>query len=153
MQAGVRRQGKKKKLMLLNKDNIRQFILFTMLGGLGTAGHFLTLILLVQFAGLTAVWATTAGFMVGALINYFLNYHLTFRSDKTHAEAMLKFFAVALVGAGLNMTIMFVGVNIFSLFYLLVQIAASSIVLLWTFAANKLWTFAGNMQQKILPEE
>ncbi len=132
---------------------MKQFILFTMLGGVGTAGHYLTLVLLVQFVGLAAVWATTAGFMVGAVINYFLNYHLTFRSDKAHSETMLKFFIVALVGAGLNMIVMFFGVNVLALFYLLVQVAASFVVLLWTFAANKLWTFSENVQQKILPEE
>ncbi len=127
---------------MLNKDNTKQFILFSTIGAVGTGGHFLTLILLVEFAGLSAVWATTAGFMVGALINYVLNYHLTFKSDKAHREAMLKFFVVALVGAGMNMLIMYIGVDILVQFYLLVQIAASSIVLLWTFSANKLWTFA-----------
>ncbi len=132
---------------------MKQFIVFAMLGGVGTAGHFLTLILLVQLVGLGAVWATTAGFMVGASINYFLNYHLTFRSDKTHSEAMLKFFIVALAGACLNMMIMFLGVNILALFYLLVQIVASFVVLLWTFSANKFWTFSKNVHQKILPEK
>lgn len=132
---------------------MKQFILFAMLGGIGTAGHYLTLVLLVQLVGLAAVWATTAGFMVGAVINYFLNYHITFQSDKAHREAMLKFFIVALVGAGLNMMVMFLGVNILSLFYLFVQLAASFVVLLWTFAANKLWTFSENVQQQILPEE
>ncbi|HEB56200.1 MAG TPA: GtrA family protein [Gammaproteobacteria bacterium] len=132
---------------------MKQFILFAMLGGVGTAGHYLTLILLVQLVGLAAVWATTAGFMVGAVMNYFLNYHLTFRSDKAHSETMLKFFIVALVGAGLNMMVMFLGVNILSLFYLLVQVAASFVVLLWTFSANKLWTFSENVQQEVLPEE
>jgi len=54
----------------------------------------------------------------------------------------LKFFIVALVGAGMNMLIMYIGVDILVQFYLLVQIAASFVVLLWTFSANKLWTFA-----------
>lgn len=127
---------------MLNSDNTRQFILFATIGAVGTGGHFLTLVLLVEFAGLSAVWATTAGFVVGALINYVLNYHLTFKSDKAHREAMLKFFIVALVGAGMNMLIMYIGVDVMAQFYLLVQVAASSVVLLWTFSANKLWTFA-----------
>ncbi len=131
-----------KKATVLNKNNTKQFILFAAIGAVGTAAHFLTLILLVEAAGVSAVWATTAGFMVGALINYFLNYHLTFKSDKAHHEAMLKFFTVALVGAGMNMLIMYIGVDVLVQYYLLVQVAASSIVLLWTFSANKLWTFS-----------
>ncbi len=127
---------------MLNKDNTKQFVLFAAIGAVGTGGHFLTLILLVEAAGVSAVWATTAGFIVGALINYFLNYHFTFKSDKAHREALLKFFIVAVVGAGMNMLIMYIGVDILVQFYLLVQIVASSVVLIWTFSANKLWTFA-----------
>ncbi len=139
--------------MELNKDNLKQFFLFAMVGAVGTAGHYLTLILLVELAGMSAVWATTAGFMVGALMNYFLNYHLTFQSDKAHREAMLKFFIVAIVGAAINMMIMFLGVDVLALFYIFAQLAASFVVLLWTFAANKLWTFSENLQQQVLPEE
>lgn len=139
--------------MIPNKTDVKQFILFATLGAVGTAGHFVTLVLLVQFVGMAVIWATTAGFIVGALINYALNYHLTFRSDKAHGETMVKFFIVALVGAGLNMIIMFWGVNILALFYLLVQVVASFVVLLWTFSANKLWTFSECAQQKMLREE
>ncbi len=128
----------------LNKYNHRQFILFAAIGAVGTGGHFLTLILLVEWAGLSAVWATTAGFIVGALINYFLNYHITFKSDKAHREAMLKFFMVALLGAGMNTLIVFVGVDLMTVHYLLVQLVASSLVLIWNFSANKFWTFAIN---------
>ncbi len=128
----------------LNKYNHRQFILFAAIGAVGTGGHFLTLILLVEWAGLSAVWATTAGFIVGALINYFLNYHITFKSDKAHREAMLKFFMVALLGAGINTLIVFVGVDLMTVHYLVVQLVASSLVLIWNFSANKFWTFAIN---------
>jgi len=68
---------------VLNKDNTKQFVLFATIGAVGTGGHFLTLILLVEAAGVSAVWATTAGFIVGALINYFLNYHFTLLSRVT----------------------------------------------------------------------
>jgi len=128
----------------LNKYNHRQFILFAAIGAVGTGGHFLTLILLVEWAELSAVWATTAGFIVGALINYFLNYHITFKSDKAHREAMLKFFMVALLGAGINTLIVFVGVDLMTVHYLVVQLVASSLVLIWNFSANKFWTFAIN---------
>ncbi len=115
-----------------------------MIGAVGTGGHFITLILLVEFVSLAAVWATTVGFVVGAVINYFLNYYLTFKSDKAHRDAMLKFFTVALLGAGTNMLIVFVGVDVMMLHYLLVQLVASFIVLMWNFSVNKLWTFADN---------
>lgn len=126
---------------MLIKDSAKQFVLYAAIGVIGTGGHFLTLILLVEYVQLSATWATTAGFIVGAGINYFLNYHYTFSSDKDHSEALFKFFIVAIFGAGINVFIVYVGVNVLVFHYLLAQIVASSIVLLWTFSVNKKWTF------------
>ena len=119
----------------------KQFILFSGVGIIGTAGHYLTLILLVELSGLNPTIATTAGFIVGAIINYILNYHITFRSNKRHAEALSKFLLIALVGAVLNYGIMHVGITYTPFHYLIVQITATGCVLLWNFALNKLWTF------------
>ena len=78
---------------------------------------------------------------VGALINYILNYHFTFQSNKGHTEALAKFLIVAIFGAGINATIMYKGVENTDMNYLIVQVFATSVVLLWNFAVNKLWTF------------
>ena len=90
---------------------------------------------------LTAVPASVAGFTVGAIINYVLNYRFTFNSKKSHKEAMSKFFIVAIIGAIINTALMYVGVNLLHAYYLLAQIAATGIVLLWNFLINKYWTF------------
>jgi len=119
-----------------------QFLKFAGVGAIGTSGHYLTLIILVQAVGISPVIASTGGFVVGALINYVLNYVYTFASDKGHAEAIVKFFAVAALGAGLNATIMYIGANIVHIHYLLAQIAATGIVVFITFLLNRLWTFS-----------
>ena len=121
---------------------IPQFIAYAGAGAIGTAGHYLTLILLVEAFGLDPVYATTAGFVVGAAINYVLNYVYIFQSDKTHMEAASKFFAVALLGVGSNSLIMFVGESLWQINYLMVQIVATAVVLVQNFVLNRLWTFA-----------
>jgi putative flippase GtrA len=88
------------------------------------------------------VVASSFGFIVGAVINYILNYQFTFQSDKRHSEAITKFFIVATIGAGINGFIMYIGVENTNINYMLVQIFATGIVLLWNFIVNKLWTFA-----------
>ena len=123
---------------------IPQFIAYAGAGAIGTAGHYLTLILLVEAFGLDPVYATTAGFVVGAAINYVLNYVYIFQSDKTHMEAASKFFAVALLGVGSNSLIMFVGESLWQINYLMVQIVATAVVLVQNFVLNRLWTFAGS---------
>lgn len=126
---------------LVSRKTLKQFILFTAVGGVGTVGHYLTLITLVESGLLSAVPASVAGFTVGAIINYVLNYRFTFNSKKSHKEAMSKFFIVAIIGAIINTALMYIGVNILHTYYLLAQIAATGIVLLWNFLINKYWTF------------
>ena len=121
---------------------IRQFLTFAGVGAIGTTGHYITLILLVQFADVLPVYASSAGFVVGALINYILNYHYTFQSDKSHTEAMWKFFTVAGLGAGVNGAIMYLGTEMMDFHYLLVQICATGLVVFMTFLLNRIWTFS-----------
>lgn len=125
----------------VSRETIKQFIFFAAIGGVGTAGQYLTLIALVELKILTSMPASVIGVIIGALINYALNYRYTFNSKKSHKEAMSKFFTVALFGAITNTSLMYVGVIILKLYYLASQLIATCIVLLWNFAANKLWTF------------
>lgn len=120
----------------------QQFILFAGVGAIGTVGHYAVLILLVQIFHITPLAATSAGFVTGALINYILNYRVTFNSDKRHREALTRFLTVACLGAILNGLIMSLGIYIFDLHYLVIQVIATCIVLIVNFAANKHWTFA-----------
>ena len=91
--------------------------------------------------GLSAVAATSVGFVVGALVNYALNHRYTFRSSKAHLNAGPKFFLVAIVTGILNSLLVYIGVNLVGANYLLVQIGATLIVFLANFALNSLWTF------------
>jgi len=63
---------------------LRKLVTFGMMGILGTPAHYLTLILLVEAGGVGPVFATSVGSVVGALVNYFLNYHYAFKSSKAH---------------------------------------------------------------------
>lgn len=128
--------------MRKHRGTIGQFLLFAGVGAIGTLGHYTTLIVLVQFWAVDPVFASSFGFVVGAMINYILNYHFTFQSDKRHAEALTKFLIVATIGAGINGFIMYIGVENTNINYLIVQIFATAVVLLWNFVVNKLWTFA-----------
>lgn len=128
--------------MRKNKGTIAQFLLFAGVGAIGTIGHYTTLIVLVQFWAVDPVFASSFGFVIGAMINYILNYEFTFRSKKRHKEALTKFLIVAIIGAGINGSIMYLGVENTNINYLIVQIVATCVVLLWNFVVNKLWTFA-----------
>lgn len=86
-------------------------------------------------------FASGIGFGISALSNYLLNYHLTFKSRNAHVEAATKFFIIAMLGLLLNSVIMLVGTEILIMHYLLAQVMATGIVLVWNFTGNYLWSF------------
>jgi putative flippase GtrA len=120
----------------------QQFFIYAGIGAIGTVGHYATLVLLVQVIHTDPVFASTIGFIVGALINYLLNYRITFNSNKRHREALIKFLIVASLGAVINAAIMTAGINLFDIHYLVIQVVATCFVLALNFTANKYWTFA-----------
>jgi len=116
--------------------------MFAGVGAIGTAAQYLVLVLLVEGLAVNPVLASTLGFGLGAIVNYLLNYHYTFRSDKSHLEAAGKFFSVALVGALTNSLLMYLGTDWLGLNYLLAQVLATGVVLIQNFLLNRYWTFA-----------
>jgi putative flippase GtrA len=128
--------------MKKHKGTIGQFLMFAGLGVIGTLGHYTVLVVLVQFWAVDPVFASSLGFVVGAVINYILNYHFTFQSQKRHSEALTKFLIVAIIGAGINGFIMYIGVENTRINYMIIQLFATLVVLLWNFIVNRLWTFA-----------
>lgn len=120
---------------------LRQFVSFTGVGFVSAIGHYGLLIALVQFAAVSAVPASAAGAVLGAWINYALNYRFTFRSNKRHREAVLKFAVIAGIGLVLNTLFMWFGVELIGMHYLVSQIVTTGLVLIWSFAGNRYWTF------------
>ena len=118
-----------------------QFTKFAGVGVIGTAAHYAALIALVQLVGANAVLASSTGAIIGATVNYILNYHYTFRSSKRHHEALTKFFAVAIIGFILNGILMAILTTSFEIYYLFAQIITTGIVLVWNFTGNHIWTF------------
>ncbi len=121
---------------------IEQFLRFGGVGVLAALGHYGTLALLVELAALGPVPATLGGYVVGGVISYALNRQWTFASAARHRDAIGKFVLVAAVGFVLTGLAMAALTGPLRLHYLLAQLVTTGIVMLWSFWASKLWTFA-----------
>ncbi len=119
----------------------RQFLAYAAIGAVGTGFHYLTLVALVSRARLDPVAATSCGFVVGAVVNYVGNYHLTFRSRRGHVGTMGRFFAVAAAGMAVNAAVMALCHRALGIHYLVSQVLATGLVVVLTFLANRAWTF------------
>jgi putative flippase GtrA len=107
----------------------------------GTVAHYTVLILLVQLQGAEPVAASTFGAATGAIVNYWLNHRITFRSTVPHQRAFIRFMFVAAAGMIINAATLFVAVRQLGVHYLLGQVAATGVAFLVTYELNRRWTF------------
>ena len=119
----------------------RKFLTFAAVGLVGTSAHYATLAALVEGFAADPVPASVAGFLVGAMVNYVLNYKLTFHSAKKHREAATKFLTVAGTGLILNAGLMAIFVDLLHIPYFLAQIIVTGFLLFWHYTLNAIWTF------------
>lgn len=120
---------------------LRHFLLFAALGALGTLAQYAVLIALASGLGVRPVLASCAGFLTGGVVNYLLGRRIAFRSDRPHAEAAPRFFAVAGMGLVFNALLMALFTEALGLPYLPAQLVTTGLLVLWHYAGNLLWTF------------
>jgi len=122
------------------RTHFSRFIRFSIVGAVATAIQYVLLVLLVRGFEMAPTPASSIGFVLSAGVNYLLNYHFTFESDRPHGPAVAKFAALAATGLLINAAIMHLMVAA-GVHYLLAQVCATGVVLLWNFIGNSLWTF------------
>ncbi len=118
-----------------------QFLRYTSAGAAGTAVQYAILILLVEFFGFGAVAASNVGAVLGAVVNYCLNHRYTFASRKAHGHALPRFALISAAGIVLNTLTLTALLPFVEPHYFVAQIAATAVVLVAGFLANRIWTF------------
>lgn len=113
---------------------------YATVGAVATAGHYLLMAALVEWAHWPAWLASGAGALFGAQIAFWANRHYTFAHDGPWWPAWCRFHVTAGAGALLGMLLVAAGVQS-GLHYLLAQAAATAVVMLATYAANQAWAF------------
>ncbi|WP_112662656.1 GtrA family protein [Microvirga flavescens] len=120
----------------------RQFLAFFGVGIAAAVVHYGLLVGLVEGGGLAPVPATLAGYVAGGILSYVLNRRHTYASDRPHREATWRFALVAFVGFLLTWGFMHLFTVVLAAPYLPAQIVTTGIVMLWSFLAHRMWTFA-----------
>jgi len=124
---------------------------FALVGAAGTLAHYSILYSLVEFYRFNPVVATGWGALAGLIVNYVLNYKLTFNSQQSHRQTFPKFVLIASLGFGLNLAMMAVLTQ--HLYYFYAQIVTTGVVLIWNFFANSLWTFQMDISGNTLDDK
>lgn len=125
----------------LLQSTFRQFIKYALVGGIGTTIQTTVLVILVELTKMSPFIATCIGFSCSLIISYYINKKWTFSNRDVKSMAFLKYFIVSCSGLLLNLLILHVLVNIFSVWYIWVQMVIIVVVPLSNFFLNKFWTF------------
>lgn len=119
----------------------RQFVAFFGVGVVAAIVHYGLLVGLVEIFFYDPVSATLAGYVAGGLVSYVLNRLYTYEAERGHLEAGWRFALVAGIGFGMTWLLMAFFTRWLGWHYFLSQVATTGIVLVWSFAAHKYWSF------------
>lgn len=118
-----------------------RLVRYAVTGGLSTATHVGSMVLLVELAGMRPVLASAIGFTFSIAVSYLLQKAWVFRSTARHAGALPKFLVAAAAAALLNTTVLTLGVDVLGLHYLPVQVVALVLIPMSNYLVNSAWTF------------
>lgn len=125
-----------------------KLVKYLAVGAVGTIADWSVFYLLIDFIGLYYLVAMAISYLVGMVINFFLNKHFTFENTykKLHFQ-FASFALIALIGLALQEAIMYglvqymFGATSDSTLLFVARVVATLAGFIWTFIANKKVTF------------
>lgn len=136
--------SKPKLAFIANRFDIKGFIKFGIVGFSGTSLDFIILNVLVIFLSLNVYLAASISFVIAVTNNFLLNKFWTFNAVKqkdSGKKQFIKYFIVSIIALAMNLGLMYLFIEFFSLWYNWAKLLATAIILFWNFFANKYWTF------------
>lgn len=122
---------------------VRQFLLFGLVGASSTAVHYLVALALSQVMPLS--WANPVGFISAFLVSYFGHSYLTFeleKAEQSHRKRLPRFALVAFGGFCMTQVIVVTLSSQSTQPNWLILAIALAVVPVLTFVAAKFWVFA-----------
>lgn len=128
---------------LAARPGARQFLQFAAVGAAATLVQYSVLVALVELLRVQPVPAAVLAYLCGALVSYLLNWRFTFGETRTaFGKGLIKILIVHVIGLGLNTLIFNILVNA-HVYYIIAQIVATGLVLVWNYAGARLFVFRG----------
>ena len=120
---------------------IKNFLSYAIVG-IGAMFFYLAMLIFqVELLSIDPVIASIVGYVPVILGSYYLNYIWVFRSNNKHHITLFRYFAVILLGFGINTLCIYLTVHKFYWWYLAGQTLALVLVATSNFTLNYLWTF------------
>ena len=122
----------------MNRKNIKDFLLYIVVGGIATVAEWVVFFLLGKVSCHYAV-ATAIAYIFSTFVNWLAGRILVFKeSNQSLFKEILSVYVTSIVGLILNLLIMWVAVDLINANEMLSKIAATGIVFVYNFLVRKL---------------
>jgi len=119
----------------------RSFPVYVGSGGIATASHYAFTVAAVELLSVPPVLATSIGFIVGAIVKYWLNYAVAFRSRARHIGAVTRFAIFVAALLALNAGVFELLHGALGLHYLVAQAISTLALIPPGYLINRHWVF------------
>jgi dolichol-phosphate mannosyltransferase len=132
--------------LMRRKGELARFFKFCAVGLSGVGVNMGLLWLLTDYAGLHYRVSSAIAIETSIITNFLLNNYFTFKGRnepgaRPFFQRLLKFNLISLVGLGINLGLLSLFTDVFGIYYLISNIIAIIIVMLWNYLLNTWWTW------------
>lgn len=127
------------------KQLIAQFAKFGVVGVIAFVIDYDLMVLLTELFNVNYLISATISFTVSVIFNYVasMRYVFTHKEGLSRRREFIIFVVLSVIGLLINDALMWVGVDLFGISYLLVKIFATAVVMVWNFVTRKIFLDGG----------
>ena len=118
-----------------------QILKFGVVGGIAFVIDYVTLIICKEIININVLLSAAIAFTVSVIFNYILSIKWVFdvNKEKDSRKNFIIFIIFSIIGLGLTELIMWFGTDIIKIYYLIVKIIATGIVMIFNFITRKIF--------------
>lgn len=123
---------------MIRKSELKDFLLYLIVGGLATLIEWLVFYILNGVFSVYYEIGTIIAYLISTFFNWLFGRIILFKkSNKKLVVELLSIYGASLIGLGMNLLIMWVAVELFTINEMISKIVATVIVFLWNFLVRE----------------
>ncbi len=123
------------------KNIMQQFLKFGVVGLIAFIIDYGLLFILTDFCSINYLVSATISFIASVIFNYIASMRYVFKhkEDMSRRREFFIFITLSVLGLVFNNSLMWLGVELLQLHYMLVKIGATAVVTIWNFVTRKIF--------------
>ncbi len=124
----------------MNNNLIKQILKFGVVGGIAFIIDYTLLYVCTEYLNIYVLYSSIISFSISVIFNYIMSIKWVF--DVNHKQTYKDFtifIIFSIIGLGINQLIMYLGIERLHIYYMLVKIASTGIVMVYNFITRKIF--------------